>query len=418
MKRRIFLSILAGATALFAAAAKPKKRRKKAAKPVAPAISAKARSAALESVTEQLRNSPVTYENAGALVPFFEQLYRKGRVSILHYGDSHTAADEWTGHLRDLFQGKFGNGGAGFSHAGRPWNSYRRMDVRSFGSRFWHSDGLLSREGDGLYGLAGVSISTTRSGETVALKADGPLLQINYLQQPGGGTLELSDENILLDTISTDGDLAPGYYKREVKPGPHYYSLRTRDHAPVRLFGWVTGHADGLTYETLGINGAQASMLLNWDGAITASNIADRNPALIVLAYGTNEAGNPRVTAESYRDLLIDVISRFRQAAPAASILLIGPPDRFIRSKGKWVPYDAVDRIVTAEREAAIAAGCAFLDLRGKLGGKGTMHEWAVAGLAQFDHVHFTAAGYRLIAEAMFRDFMDQYAIFLNARES
>jgi hypothetical protein len=172
----------------------------------------------LERVTEQLQSSEVTYENGAALVPFFEQLYRKGRVSILHYGDSHTAADEWTGHLRDLFQAKFGNGGAGFSHAGRPWNSYRRMDLRSFGSRNWHSEGLFSREGDGMYGLAGVSISTTRAGETVALKADGPLLQINYLQQPGGGSLELTDEDVLMDTISTDGDLAPGYYKREVKP--------------------------------------------------------------------------------------------------------------------------------------------------------------------------------------------------------
>jgi lysophospholipase L1-like esterase len=76
-----------------------------------------------------------------------------------------------------------------------------------------------------------------------------------------------------------------------------------------------------------------------------------------------------------------------------------------------------VDRIVTAEREAAKVAGCAFLDLRGKLGGKGTMHQWALAGLAQFDHVHFTGAGYRLIAETMFRDLMDQYAIFLKARE-
>lgn len=417
MKRRLFLSILAGASSLFAVAAKPKKRKKKAVKPAAPAISAKTRSAALASVTEQLQNSSVTYENAAALIPFFEQLYRKGRVSILHYGDSHTAADEWTGHLRELFQDKFGNGGAGFSHAGRPWNSYRRMDVRSFGSRFWHSDGLFSREGDGMYGLAGVSMSTTRASESVELKADGPLLQINYLQQPGGGALELSDEDVVLDTISTDGDLAPGYYKREVKPGPHFYSLRTRDHAPVRLFGWVTGNADGLTYETLGINGAQASMILNWDAAITASNVADRNPALIVLAYGTNEAGNPHLTGEGYRDILIEVIGRFRTAAPAASILLIGPPDRFVRSKGKWVPYDAVDRIVAAEREAAITAGCAFLDLRGKLGGKGTMHEWAVAGLAQFDHVHFTAAGYRLIAEAMFRDFMDQFAIFLKARE-
>jgi lysophospholipase L1-like esterase len=183
------------------------------------------------------------------------------------------------------------------------------------------------------------------------------------------------------------------------------------------LFGWVTGNAEGLTYETLGINGAQASMILNWDAAITASNIADRNPALIVLAYGTNEAGNSNWATENYRDLLVGIIARFRQAAPTASILLVGPPDRFIRVTGKWIPYNAVDRIIAAERQAAVIAGCAFFDLRGKLGGKGTMHEWAIAGLSQNDHVHFTAPGYGLIAKTMFQDLMDQYGIFVKARE-
>jgi lysophospholipase L1-like esterase len=393
------------------------KRKKRVARPAAPAISAKARAAALERITGKLKQSEITFENAAALVPFFEHLYQKGRISILHYGDSHTAADEWTGNLRTLFQAKFGDGGAGFSHAGRPWNSYRRMDVRSYGSRNWHTEGLVSREGDGMYGLGGVSISTSLPGEHVSLKTEGPVLQINYLRQPGGGSLELSDEGEPLDTVSTDGELGPGYYRHEVKPGPHFYMLRTRDRAPVRLFGWVTGNPEGLTYETLGINGAQASMILNWDGAITASNIADRNPALIILAYGTNEASNPNWTTENYRDLMIGIIGRFRQAAPAASILLVGPPDRFIRAKGKWVPYNAVDRIIAAQREAARTAGCAFLDLRGKLGGKGSMHEWAIAGLAQNDHVHFTAAGYGLIAKAMFWDLMDQYGIFLKARE-
>jgi lysophospholipase L1-like esterase len=407
-------AILLAAVALLAA---PAKKKRRASRPAAPPVSAKARAAALERITEQLKTSEVTFENPGALVPFFEHLYQKGRISILHFGDSHTAADEWTGDLRNLFQSKFGNGGAGFSHAGRPWNSYRRMDVRSYASRNWHTEGLVNREGDGMYGLAGVSISTQLPGEFVSLKAEGTILQINYLQQPGGGSLELTDDNEPLDTIATDGELGPGYYRREMKPGPHVYALRTRDRAPVRLFGWVTGNAEGLTYETLGINGAQASMILNWDGAITASNIADRNPALIVLAYGTNEAGNSNWATENYRDLLVGIIARFRQAAPTASILLVGPPDRFIRVKGKWVPYNAVDRIVAAERQAAATAGCAFLDLRGKLGGKGTMHEWAIAGLAQNDHVHFTAAGYGLIAKTMFQDLMDQYGIFVKARE-
>lgn len=403
--------------AIAALTGAPAKRRKNAARPATPVISAKARAAALERITGKLQSSQVTFENAACLDPFFEQLHRKGRISILQYGDSHTAADEWTGDLRTLFQAKFGNGGAGFSHAGRPWNSYRGMDVHGSASRNWHTEGLAGREGDGMYGLAGVSVSARLPGEYVSLKTEGSLLQIDYLRQPGGGSLELTEQNEMLDTISTDGALGPGYYRREVEPGPHVYTLRTRDRASVRLFGWVTGNPEGVTYETLGINGAQASTILNWDVNLFGSNLADRNPALIVLAYGTNEAGNRNWTNENYSEMLTAIIARFRQAAPTASILLVGPPDRFIRIKGKWVPYDAVDRIVTAQREAALATECAFLDLRGKLGGKGTMHEWVTAGLAQYDHVHFTAAGYRLIASAMFEDLMDQYGTFLKARE-
>ncbi len=106
-------------------------------------------------------------ENAAALVPFFEQLYRHqkgeipGPLRILHYGDSHTAADEWTGDLRTHFQEKFGDGGSGYSFAGRPWNGYRRLDVRTGSTRGWHTDGLVGRAGDGIYGLGGVSMSTT-----------------------------------------------------------------------------------------------------------------------------------------------------------------------------------------------------------------------------------------------------------------
>jgi len=193
--------------------------------------------------------------------------------------------------------------------------------------------------------------------------------------------------------------------------------LRTLQRAPVRLYGWVTGKPDGITYETMGINGAQASMVLNWHPGMLANYLNDRNPALIVLAYGTNEASNPGLTQQGYSELFTKVIARFREAAPSASILVVGPPDRYIRSHGKWIPYNAVDIIVAAEREAALANGCAFWDWRGKMGGKGSMQSWYLAGLAQYDHVHLTGSGYTLTAGALFRDTMAQYAQFLKARE-
>jgi hypothetical protein len=50
------------------------------------------------------------------------------------------------------------------------------------------------------------------------------------------------------------------------------------------------------------------------------------------------------------------------------------------------------------------------------MGGKGSMAQWIQAGMAQYDHVHFTGAGYKILGDAVFRDLMSQYDIFLKAR--
>jgi len=44
------------------------------------------------------------------------------------------------------------------------------------------------------------------------------------------------------------------------------------------------------------------------------------------------------------------------------------------------------------------------------------MRQWVLAGMAQNDHVHFTAPGYHLLGDAVFRDLMSQYDLFVKAR--
>jgi len=387
-------------------------------------VSAQARAAAHDFVYQTVADSAdIPVENAAALIPFFEQLYRHqrgelaGPLHILHYGDSHTAADEWTGDLRTRFQERFGDGGSGFSLAGRPWNSYRRMDVRSGSTRGWHSDGLVGRTGDGVYGLGGVSMSAARAHEAVYLDANAAEFELFYYQQPGGGTVQVYDNGVPMEQISTDGEPGPAYYRLEAIPGMHRVEAETLDRGPVRLFGWVAENTTGVTYETLGINGAEASIVLGWNEETLRSNIEHRNPALIVLAYGTNEAGRKDWTLESYREIYSQIIARLRADAPTATILVIGPPDRTqkIRKVG-WQTMEKVDVIAEAQREAALASGCAFWDLRAKMGGKGSMLRWVAAGMAQADHVHFTGPGYRMLGDAVFRDVMSQYDIFLQAR--
>jgi len=419
----VVFCFLPGASAQ--ASSSSKKTAKKAARPSSSGKQSWTTAPSPSRIEEYLalaRQTPV--ENLAALVPFFERLYRHqqgqaaGNLHILHFGDSHTAADEWTGFLRALFQNRFGDGGSGYSYAGKPWNSYRRLDLRSSASRGWYSDGLAGRQGDGLYGLGGVSITTSRAGETVLLEASCDSLELIYLQQPGGGQLAFHDNGSAVERISTDGVLSAGYFRYSCSPGPHRFLIRTAENRPARLFGWVAEQGRGVTYETLGINGAQAAIVFNWEENLHATLVGRRDPALIVLAYGTNEAGDKDWTLENYRAMFASLIHRFRKASPSASILVIGPPDRFTRVRGKgWQPYDNVDRIIQAQRDAALGTGCAFLDLRAKMGGKGAMRGWVQSGLAQADYVHLTAPGYRILGGALFQDLMENYGSFLKIRE-
>jgi lysophospholipase L1-like esterase len=406
-----------------AAAPKPAPKAARKSAPAANAATIRPRPTPQEFVAQALEagvRNPV--ENPAALVPFFEQLYRhqrgehSGPVRILQYGDSHTAADELSGQLRNLFQASFGNGGSGFSIAGQPFKSYRRLDVKSGSSLGWRTDGLVSRAGDGIYGLGGVSLTASAPRESLFLEADAAEFELYYYQQPGGGSLRLYDSGAVLDLISTDGAPGPAYYRVPVGPGPHRFEIETLGRDPVRLFGWVAENPTGVTYESFGLNGAQATTAAQWDAATLREHMEHHPPDLIVVAYGTNEAGNRRWTLESYQAEFTRMLRQFRAAAPAASILVVGPPDRAQRIRRQWQPMARVGIIAEAQRRAAWSMGCAFIDLRQEMGGPGAMQQWVKAGQAQADHVHFTRSGYRLLGGAIFTDIMNQYWAFLRAR--
>lgn len=73
------------------------------------------------SVTDTIEvTGPNIITNAASLKGFFEKLYtvenlKKGKINIVHIGDSHIQADLMTNIIRKALQARYGNGGAGFS---------------------------------------------------------------------------------------------------------------------------------------------------------------------------------------------------------------------------------------------------------------------------------------------------------------
>jgi len=386
------------------------------------AVSPAKRAAMVEEIGETLKEPPkIAIDNSAALDGFFAALSSRenelhqssiqtGTVRVLQFGDSHTASDMFTGEARRVFQQQFGDGGIGFSYAGHPFAGYRILGSERSQSRGWKTQGnKFLQLGDGETGLGGISISTGRPGEWVSLDTACSAIELDFLEQPGGGSLRFSDNNGEPQEIETDAaDTGPGKFTYTCPAGDHHFEVTTENHAPVTLLGWVATQP-GVTWESIGINGAEAPLILKWDQALFSRYLKDTSPALIVLAYGTNEAASPAWDEESYSRTFASIVDDLHQYVPESSILVVGPPDRSTGRRRTWRPYPGTDRIIQAQRTVCRAHDCAYWDQRARMGGFGSMQDWVFAGWAQPDHTHFTGDGYRALADALMADLMAGY---------
>lgn len=269
-------------------------------------------------------------------------------------------------------------------------------------------------------------------------------LQIQYLRQPSGGRLRFTDNGTYISDIVTESDdgedassqaasagenspaseparTAAASLTYACIPGTHDFQVTTLDNAPVRLLGMVT-EQPGITYECLGINGAVAPLMLRWNQAVFAQYLRERDPSLIVLAYGTNEAAQSPSSNDEYIASFDSILDNLHRIVPSAAVLVLGPYDRAMRTgrgrRASWHAFSGTERIIADQKQACRLHTCAFYDQQARMGGAGAMTRWVSAGLAQGDRTHLTGTGYRAMAGAFYRDLLNAYKAYQQTGES
>src|ERR1700722_9715394 len=353
---------------------------------------------------------------------------------ILQIGDSHTAADYFTGELRQKLQARYGNGGVGYLDAGKPHIGVRSGAMKITASPGWTYHAIQRSDNIGEFWLSGFNAVASASGEALTFTSDTPVpfdsIEIEALRQPGGGAIDISLDGAVKSSADLGGtavepvvlrlrpDGAPSDRVRQIE-------IRTRGTGAVSIASiGIYQKQAGVSYNNIGYPGATFDLVNKFDEKLMADGLRRPGPQVVVLVFGTNEASKPNLDAARYERNYEKAIARIRAALPNAQIVLVGPPDGAERpphcsGKGPadatchpappsdgalytepadcdWHTIAHLDLVRDIERKIAERHGFVYWNWATINPNQCAAHQLVNASppLMTPDHVHFTPAGY------------------------
>lgn len=378
------------------------------------------------------------------------QAGRSERVTILQIGDSHTAGDHLSHGLRERFQGQFGNAGRGMLPPGSPFPYWRPYQVKVTQRGNWEVISSNRTDYQHIpYGISGFGLRSRGNADTLTLAADSDAafdwVEVSFFRQQGGGKIDLTADGRYLGEIDTRGPNWQFDHKAMGAPaGSTNLELRTR--GSVVLADWgVFKRQKGVIVSGHGFVGAQVNIMDRWDQTNVANQLRLMNPALIVLAFGTNEGFDSLDHLSNYASVFDSRLALLRQALPSASIVVVGPPDANrlpdycgirgpARERTACRPLNAteasnyssmlarrdralcrfhtpagIDIVRQAQQQAAARHGALFWDWSSVQGGACGATKWVPLELGRQDRVHMFESGYYLSAEKLHEELMRGY---------
>ena len=392
--------------------------------------------AALEAAAPSANMLSTGVSTYGELEP---DIFAPHRLTILQLGDSHTAADIFTGRVRERLQQAFGTGGDAYIVPGKPHIGVRSALFESDATDGWTYEALQKSDVKRRFYLTGFNAIARRAGAALSLRSRGgrayDRVEVAFLKEPGGGKAEVLIDGTPTGSIDLDGTaderatLALRAPTTGVPVGFHEIAVRSMSDAPVTVTGVDVGReGDGVSFLSLGFPGATVQLLQR----LTTENLADdlrrMAPDIVVLAFGTNEGFNDNLDIGVYTAQYEQIVRRLMEVRPGVRIVMVGPPDA-ARPAGvchasgvgqecaspapaqisagpgggqcRFPTPPKLGAVREAQRKLAERLGAIFWDWSSVMPGPCGAQAWAAANppLMAHDYVHMTLDGYRLSAD-------------------
>jgi lysophospholipase L1-like esterase len=343
------------------------------------------------------------------------QAGRLTHLRIVQIGDSHTAGDYFSGDLRDTLQARDGNGGIGTRVAGLPYIGVRQKDMTISQSGLWHYHNSLTDHDFTDYGISGFTAVSRSVDASLSLTVTDPRGFdkgfVEFVCRHTGGFLQIDIDGVTVKTISTygpDGTLGRIAFHAP-SSGAHQLTVVAKAKG-IEVLGWNTERNDpGVIYDSFGVVGSTAGITQNWNPEIVSRQLAWLHPALIILAYGTNEGAEPDFDPDAYGAMFGKLLYDIHHWSPGSAVLIISPTDGSHQSRDctgtdcPWLTLPALDAVRQVQAQQAQLHYAAVWNAAAPEQDSGGMNGWAAMTppLARGDHLHFTATGYSILANAL-----------------
>lgn len=362
--------------------------------------------------------SPAGLEKFHASIVQVEKGARDHPITILHLGDSHISLDTFTRGLRQRGQETWGNAGRGLM-PGIPFRYFAPDGFTISMNGLWKVVSSLPQNTEGIFGVEGFRLEATSADASINLESNtafthvtldfhgGPDTGAVYLRLDGAAPLRLETRQS-----------KPGFLRLHVPAASaHHAYLAPVGTGEVRLLGWSFTNPNGrFRYDSHGIVAATAAITTNWDRAILSAQVRALRPDLIILGYGTNEGFNNSLDPARYGDVFNGLIDHLTEAAPGASLAILGPFDGARKGSGErcgggeWATPPKLAPLRTLLKDIAASRKAFFWDGAAAMGGRCAADEWARRDppLMHADRVHLRREGAELLSAHLWDALMAQ----------
>jgi len=350
----------------------------------------------------------IEWQNSEAATAFFTKFAeaKNRKLRILHIGDSHLQADIYTGYMREELQRTYGVGGRGLVFPYSAAKTHSAYDYFTYSKGNWTYAKNTDANPKLDVGLLGYSVKTTDPNANFKLvfsktiqKAGRNRIKIFVDNSPTSFDVQLKVKGIEEPITLSPSQGKDGYVETVVDSDCESIELfvkKTSDtQQSFECYGLlIESDSDGgVLYGSAGVNGATLAGI--WKQKRFEEEIKIFKPDLFVLDLGINNFFTGGFDKASLKKDLNTIISKVKEAAPEATIMLVDVQDAF----NKRSNVEACKDFALLVQETAFENGCLFYDIYNVSGGRNSMLFWRSNYLANVDQIHLTSKGYNLKGE-------------------